>query len=191
MGNKSARRMVFYLLKKDDEELKAIAQDIASLREGIFTCSECGNVSSQDPCNICSDKLRDHETICIVEDLEDLVSFEQAKIYNGLYHVLNERVAPFDGEDLSPEGVKFLVSHIKRVKPKEVIIATNHKMEGDLTYYSLLDILKKARGLRKDMKITRLAFGLPVGGAIGYADRLTLHTALESRVEAEFNNGGF
>ncbi|MBQ9580808.1 MAG: recombination protein RecR, partial [Synergistaceae bacterium] len=108
-----------------------------------------------------------------------------------LYHVLNERVAPFDGEDLSPEGVKFLVSHIKRVKPKEVIIATNPKMEGDLTYYSLLDILKKARGLRKDMKITRLAFGLPVGGAIGYADRLTLHTALESRVEAEFNNGGF
>lgn len=191
VGNKSARRMVFYLLKKDDEELKAIAQDIASLREGIFTCSECGNVSSQDPCNICSDKLRDHETICIVEDLEDLVSFEQAKIYNGLYHVLNERVAPFDGEDLSPEGVKFLVSHIKRVKPKEVIIATNPKMEGDLTYYSLLDILKKARGLRKDMKITRLAFGLPVGGAIGYADRLTLHTALESRVEAEFGNGGF
>ena len=92
MGNKSARRMVFYLLKKDDEELKAIAQDIASLREGIFTCSECGNVSSQDPCNICSDKLRDHETICIVEDLEDLVSFEQAKIYNGLYHVLGKKV---------------------------------------------------------------------------------------------------
>ena len=183
--------MVFYLLKKDNEELKEIGDAVANLREGIFTCSQCGNVSPQDPCNICSDKLRDHETICIVEDLEDLVSFEQAKIYNGLYHVLNERVAPFDGEDLSPEGVKFLVSHIKSVKPKEVIIATNPKMEGDLTYYSLLDILKKARGMRKDMKITRLAFGLPVGGAIGYADRLTLHTALESRVAAEFNNGGF
>ena len=191
VGNKSARRMVFYLLKKEPAELQEIGHDIASLKDGIYTCSECGNISSQDPCNICSDKLRDRETLCIVEDVEDLVSFEQAKIYNGLYHVLNERVAPFDNEDLSEAGIKFLINHVKKLKAREVIIATNPRMEGDLTYYSILDILKKAKGLRKDLKITRLAFGLPVGGAIGYADRLTLHTALESRVAADFGTGGF
>ncbi len=184
VGSKSARRMVFHLLRKDASELKELGNRIASLKDSLHTCGECGNISESDPCPICRDPLRDRNTLCVVEDIEDLVSFEQAGIYNGLYHVLGGRVSPFDDEELSEESVNFLLSHIRRTDAREVIIATNPKMEGDLTTYALLDVLKGAEGLRADLKITRLAFGLPVGGSIEFADRMTLHTALESRVAA-------
>ena len=190
VGGKSARRMVFYLLKKDPAELRELGARIASLKDNLHTCSECGNISEGDPCPICRDALRDRGTLCIVEDIEDLVSFEQAGVYNGLYHVLGGRVSPFDDEELSEESVEFLLSHIRELNAREVIIATNPKMEGDLTYYTLLEVLKEAEGLREDLKVTRLAFGLPVGGSIEFADRMTLHTALESRVAATPGKGG-
>ena len=189
VGNKSARRMVFHLLKKDPSELRELGARIAALKDSLHTCGECGNISESDPCPICRDALRDRGTICVVEDIEDLVSFEQAGIYNGLYHVLGERVSPFDDEELSAGSVEFLLSHIRAVNAREVIIATNPKMEGDLTYYTLLDVLKEAGGLREDLKITRLAFGLPVGGSIEFADRMTLHMALESRTAVSLNGG--
>ena len=107
----------------------------------------------------------------MVENIDDLVSFEQAGIYNGLYHVLGGRVSPFDDEDLSPESVEFLLAHIRNAGTEEVIIATNPRMEGDLTYYALLDILKEA-GMEGKLRISRLAFGLPVGGSIEFADRM-------------------
>ena len=188
VGSKSARRMVFHLLKKDTSELRELGERIATLKDRLHTCGECGNISEGDPCPICRDALRDRGTLCVVADIEELVSFEQAGIYNGLYHVLGGRVSPFDDEDLSEECVTFLLSHIRALGSSrggalpEVIIATNPKMEGDLTYYTLLEVLKDA-GL-PNLKITRLAFGLPVGGSIEFADRMTLHTALESRVAA-------
>ena len=188
VGNKSARRMVFYLLKRDSAELQDLGRRIATLKDELCVCSRCGNVSSGDPCPICSDALRDRETLCVVEDIDDLVSFEQAGIYNGLYHVLDNRVSPFDDEDLSPESVEFLLRHIRDLRAEEVIIATNPRMEGDLTYYALLDILRGLDGPEEKsggkLRVTRLAFGLPVGGSIEFADRMTLHTALESRTTA-------
>ena len=188
VGNKSARRMVFYLLKRDSAELQDLGRRIATLKDELCVCSRCGNVSSRDPCPICSDALRDRETLCVVEDIDDLVSFEQAGIYNGLYHVLDNRVSPFDDEDLSPESVEFLLRHIRDLRAEEVIIATNPRMEGDLTYYALLDILRGLDGQEEKsgekLRVTRLAFGLPVGGSIEFADRMTLHTALESRTTA-------
>ena len=188
VGNKSARRMVFYLLKRDSAELQDLGRRIATLKDELCVCSRCGNVSSGDPCPICSDALRDRETLCVVEDIDDLVSFEQAGIYNGLYHVLDNRVSPFDDEDLSPESVEFFLRHIRDLKAEEVIIATNPRMEGDLTYYALLDILRELDGQEErsggKLRVTRLAFGLPVGGSIEFADRMTLHTALESRTTA-------
>ncbi|WP_298779153.1 recombination mediator RecR [uncultured Fretibacterium sp.] len=190
VGNKSARRMVFYLLKRDSAELQDLGRRIATLKDELCVCSRCGNVSSGDPCPICSDALRDRQTLCVVEDIDDLVSFEQAGIYNGLYHVLDNRVSPFDDEDLSPESVDSLLSHIRELDAKEVIIATNPRMEGDLTYYTLLDALREAPGMREGMKISRLAFGLPVGGSIEFADKMTLHTALESRTAVSAGNGG-
>lgn len=175
--------MVFYLLKQDVAQLRELGAGIASLKDDLHTCSECGNISEGDPCPICRDALRDRRTLCVVENIDDLVSFEQAGIYNGLYHVLGGRVSPFDDEDLTPESVEFLLNHIRELGAEEVIIATNPRMEGDLTYYALLDVLK-GLGTEGKLRVTRLAFGLPVGGSIEFADRMTLHTALESRTSA-------
>lgn len=177
IGNKSARRIAFYLLKQDDKYLSELGGLISNIKKDLCTCRLCGNISSRDPCGICTDPLRDRNILCIVEDIEALSAFEQAGIYNGLYHVLGSNVSPLEGHDLTDEDIDFLHRHIASLKIDEIIIATDPKFEGDMTYYTLLDVLK---GL-KVKKITRLAFGLPVGGTIEFADRMTLHTALEAR----------
>lgn len=177
LGRKSARRIAFYLMKQNSSYLAQLGGLISSLREGLCTCSECGNISDRNPCSVCSDPLRDRKTLCIVEDIEALSVFEQAGVYNGIYHVLGGRVSPLDGEDLSNEALDFLLGHIAKLKAEEVIIATSPKVEGDLTYYTLLDALKNS-GVKK---ISRIAYGLPVGGSIEFADKMTLHTALEAR----------
>ena len=177
LGSKSAKRIVFYLLKQDNQELEKIGEFISTLKKNLKLCSLCGNISEKDPCKVCSDPLRDKKILCIVEDLEALSAFEEAGIYNGLYHVLGNKISPIDGQDLSDDSIKFLLKHIKTLKPDEIIIATSPKVEGDMTYYTLLDILKSV----KTKKISRLSFGLPVGGSIEFADKMTLHMALESR----------
>jgi len=183
IGNKSARRMAFFLLKQDESFLRAMGSVIAELKDNLVRCGACGNMSDSDPCPICSDALRDRSTLCVVESVEDLASFEQAGVYNGLYHVLDGRVSPLDDQDLNEECVAFLLKHIADAGAEEVIIATNPRMEGDLTYFTIREILReRANGDMETPKISRLAFGLPVGGSIEFADRVTLHTALESRV---------
>jgi recombination protein RecR len=186
IGNKSARRMAFFLLKQDESFLHAMGGAIAELKDNLVRCGECGNVSDSDPCPICADALRDRNTLCVVESVDDLASFEQAGVYNGLYHVLDGRVSPMDDQELSEECVGFLLKHISDAGAEEVIIATNPRMEGDLTYFTIREILKERLSVKftdeRGLKISRLAFGLPVGGSIEFADRVTLHTALESRV---------
>jgi recombination protein RecR len=181
--------MVFYLLRQDEAFLRAMGSAIAELKDRLFTCGECGNISDSDPCPICRDPLRDRGTLCVVESVDDLVSFEQAGIYHGLYHVLGGRVSPLEDQDLSRESVDAFLRRLADSggsRVTEVIVATNPRMEGDLTYYTLLEILRGridgAGGA--DLKVSRLAFGLPVGGSIEFADRMTLHTALESRISA-------
>ncbi len=173
LGPKSARRIAFYLLKQDNKELQRIGGLISNLKKGVVTCSQCGNISAKDPCNICSDPLRDRNVICIVDDLESLSAFEQSGIYNGLYHILGGKS---DG-GLTDNSADSLARHIRKIKPGEVIIASSPGIEGDMTYYTLIDIL---RGLGVE-NVTRLAYGLPLGGSIEFADRMTLHTALEGR----------
>ena len=185
IGNKSARRMAFFLLKQDESFLRAMGGAIAELKDNLVNCGSCGNVSGADPCPICSDVLRDRTVLCVVESIDDLASFEQAGVYNGLYHVLDGRVSPLDDQDLSGKCVDFLLKHIADTGAEEIIIATNPKMEGDLTYFTLKEILKERFSENSEgegPKISRLAFGLPVGGSIEFADRVTLHTALEARV---------
>jgi len=184
VGNKSARRMAFYLLRQDESFLRAMGDAIAGLKDNLFTCGECGNISDADPCPICKDPLRDRSTLCVVESVDDLASFEQAGIYNGLYHVLGGRVSPLEDQELSEGCVEFLLRHIEKAKVDEIIIATNPRMEGDLTYFTILEILKDRTREEgpSNLKISRLAFGLPVGGSIEFADRMTLHTALEARI---------
>jgi len=179
--------MAFYLLRQDESFLRAMGSAIAELKDNLFTCGECGNIADSNPCQICGDPLRDRTTLCVVESVDDLASFEQAKIYNGLYHVLHGRVSPLEDQELSEECVEFLLRHIGKIRASEIIIATNPRMEGDLTYFTLLEILREgqAEGVENtlnSLKISRLAFGLPVGGSIEFADRMTLHTALESRI---------
>ena len=185
IGPKSARRMAFYLLKKNKRELYNIGKIIATAKNNLFTCSNCGNISGSDPCEICSDPLRDKNVLCIVEDLETLAAFEHAKIYNGLYHVLGEIVSPYEEKELSECTINFLLDHVKKNNPDEIIIATNPKVEGDLTYYALVETLKNS-GLKIN-KISRLAMGLPMGSTIEFADKLTLHMALEARTDADLN----
>ena len=170
LGPKSARRIAFHLLKQDSRELQRIGGLIANLKKGVVTCSLCGNISSKDPCNICSDPLRDRNIICVVDDLESLSAFEQSGIYNGLYHVMG-------GREITDKSADSLAKHVRKVKPEEVIIASSPGIEGDMSYYTLADIL---RGLGVE-NVTRLAYGLPLGGSIEFADRMTLHTALEGR----------
>lgn len=177
LGKKSAKRIVYYLLKQDNEELEKIGDLISNLKKNLRLCSLCGNISEKDPCAICSDVLRNKKILCIVEDFEALSAFEDAGIYDGLYHVLGNKISPVDGEDLNDDSIKFLLKHIKKLKPDEIIIATSPKVEGDITYYTLLDILKGARV----KKISRIALGLPIGSSIEFADRMTLHAALEAR----------
>ena len=182
IGNKSARRMAFFLLRQDESFLRAMGGAISELKDSLIFCGECGNVSDSDPCPICADMRRDRSTLCVVESIDDLASFEQAGVYNGLSHVLGGRVSPMDDQDLSEECVSFLLKHITDTGAEEIIIATNPRMEGDLTYFTLREILKERCGEENEPKISRLAFGLPVGGSIEFADRMTLHTALESRI---------
>ncbi len=181
LGNKSASRIVFYLLKQNEEELNRLGCLIANLKKNLKACSDCGNLSYEDLCPICSDPLRDRKTLCIVEDIEALNAFEQAKIYNGLYHVLGGQVSPLSDQDISEESAKFLLKHIKKLRPSEIIIATSPTVEGDMTKFSLMEVLKNI----KNAKITRLAFGLPLGGSIEFADKLTLHTSLAARRPVE------
>ncbi len=176
IGKKSAKRIAFYLVKQDSEYLSHLGEIISGLKKDLCTCDQCGNISHNNPCSICADPLRDRKTLCIIEDIEALAVFEDAGIYNGLYHILG-RVSAADGAEAEQKAFDFLGRHIKQLGTEEIIIATGQKIEGDIEYYALLDFLKTT-GVEN---ITRIAFGLPVGGSIEFADRITLSTALAAR----------
>ncbi len=177
VGEKSARRFVFFLLTQSDEFLQNMGSIISNLKKKLKRCDICGALSDQNPCRICSSKERDHSIICVVETNEDLISIEESGVYNGIYHVLGGVVSPADGiypEDLAIDD---LIKRVKKGDIKEVIIATSPHVEGDLTADEIIRRLEPY-----PVKISRIAFGLPVGGSIVFADKVTLHTALESRI---------
>jgi recombination protein RecR len=176
IGEKSARRIVFHLLGQPETFSRDFAEAVRTLKESLHPCAECGNFTEEDPCPVCADPFRDRKTLCVVETAEDLVCLEQASVFGGIYHVLGGHVSPLDGEDIDPRILDSLRRRVVNLGIKEVIIATNPCVEGDLTYFAVIDALK---GL--EIRLSRLAYGLPVGGAIGYADRVTLHAALEAR----------
>ncbi|SMG09524.1 recombination mediator RecR [Dethiosulfovibrio salsuginis] len=178
VGEKSARRMAFFSFQAPESYSSDLAGALLSLKKDLFSCEICGNLTDSQPCNICSDPMRDKKVLCIVEVVEDLLSIEQAGIFDGIYHVLGGTVSPLDGTDIPEESLSKLISTIKKNKVEEVIIATNPRIEGDMTYHSVLSSL----GEFPDVKKSRLSYGLPVGGSIEFADRVTLHAAMESRV---------
>lgn len=177
MGIKSASRVAYYLLERDQELNEQLATQILELKSKILYCSQCGRFTQSDPCAICSDMTRERTTICVVEQAKDVQNMESTGIFKGLYHVLGGVISPMDG--IGPEQLRFekLFERIKEEGCTEIIIATNPTIEGDTTAYFLAQQLAK-----NNIKITRLASGLPVGGDLEYADKLTLARSISGRI---------
>lgn len=178
VGEKTARRMVFHLLRQEPGQIKDFGNAVIALTENIRRCSVCGAITDVDPCPICTDPIRNRKLLCIVESEEDCVAMEQAGIFNGIYHVLGGRLSPLDDEEIPEESIERLRKRVEEGGIEEIILATSPRIEGDLTAYAIQEALAEL-----PVKISRLSYGLPVGGSIGFADRVTLHMAMESRKE--------
>jgi len=176
LGRKSASRLAYYLLKADDSFVRGLARDLVDLKEKVRSCPVCGNWTEEVPCRICTDPQRDRSTLCVVEEAKDLLSIELTRQYQGLYHVLMGVISPIDG--VGPENLRIeaLLARVREQGIREVIVATNPTVEGDTTAVYVAGQLKAL-----PVTVTRLALGLPVGGDLEYADRLTLARALEGR----------
>jgi recombination protein RecR len=177
IGRKSAGRLAFHLLKIQKEEALELADAIRDVKEKVGFCSVCYSISESDPCHICSDPNRRNDVICVLEESVDLAAMEKVEGYNGLYHILCGRISPLDGVGPDDLKIKELLDRINS-DVKEVIIATNPNVEGEATALYLAKLLKPL-----DIKVTRIARGLPVGSDLEYADGVTLSRALEGRQE--------
>jgi len=179
VGEKSARRMAFYILQQGEDYCHDLSLSIGELHGRLTLCEKCGNLTETQPCPICSDPLRDRSLLCVTESIEDLVSIEQSGLFNGLYFVLGMSLSPLEDRETIPvRTIERLKRRFEEYPIQEVIIATNPRIEGDMTFFALMDALRDV-----SVKKSRLAYGLPVGGSIEFADRVTLHAALESRQE--------
>jgi len=177
IGPKMAERLTYHILETDNNEINALLNAIIDLKSTIKFCKICFAPSDKDICNICSDETRDHSIICVVEKIEDMLAIEKTKKLNCVYHNLSGCISPLDG--IGPENlhIKELLKRIDK-NIKEIIIATNATTEGDITANYIKDLLKKT-----GIKITRIGYGLPMGGELEYADDITILRALESRKE--------
>jgi len=178
VGRKSALRMAFSILDMTDEEVNAFADAILAAKRDVHQCSVCGNLTDGDICSICRDESRDHSVICVVEDARDVAALERVREYTGLYHVLGGAISPVRGKVPEDLTVNELINRIKNGGVQEVIIATNPTVEGETTAMYIARILRPL-----GVKTSRLAYGVPVGGDLEYADEVTLNRALEGRRE--------
>lgn len=178
IGNKTAQRLAFNLLAVDKSEALALAHAIIDARENMSYCSECGNLTDQDPCLICMDTQRDKEIICVVESPKDVAAIERMREFKGQYHVLHGAISPMDG--IGPEDInlKALIIRLQNSDVKEIILATNPNIEGEATAMYIARLVKPS-----GIKVTRIAHGVPVGGDLDYADEITLSKAMEGRRE--------
>jgi recombination protein RecR len=178
IGRKTAQRLAFFIMGMPHEEAVSMANAIIKIKEKARFCKQCFNITEDEICSICSDPRRNREKICVVEEPSNLIVIENTKIYNGIYHVLLGALSPIDG--ISPERLKIseLVERVKNGGISEVIIATNPNTKGETTAQYISQILKPS-----GVKITRIAYGLPIGGDIEFADEVTLAKALEGRNE--------
>lgn len=181
VGPKTAERYVFYLLKKNPEELKKFAQTILELKNNIVICNHCFAIANSNPCPICLDKKRDKTKICVVADYRDMITIESTREYNGLYHILGGILNAIEGIKPEQLNIQPLLNKIKNNGIKEIIFALNPNLEGETTTLYLTKLLKQA-GL-PHLKITRLAKGLPMGADLEYADEITLGNAIKYRNE--------
>ncbi len=176
VGKKSATRLAYHLLTTDSSYNRKLAEEIAMIRDRIVNCTVCGNYTEEDPCEVCRDPGRDRSVICVVEQPQDLAVLEQTHEYRGLYHVVGGVISPIDG--VGPEDLRIgsLIARVGKGGVEEVILATNPTVEGDTTALYISKMLEQ-----RSVKVSRLALGLPVGGDLEYADRLTIARSLRHR----------
>ena len=177
VGQRTAQRLAFHLLRAPKEEALALAEAIVEVKERVRFCRECGNLTEDEVCAICLDARRDHSVICVVEQPVDLISVERTAEFRGLYHVLGGSLSPIDGVEPADLRIDELIQRVERNGVEEVVVATNPNMTGEATAAYLAD------RLRGRVRVTRLASGLPVGGDLEYADEVTLGRALSGRRE--------
>lgn len=178
IGRKTAQRLAFYIISQPSEYSKRFAQALVNAKEKIHFCNCCQSLTDEDTCTICKDANRDRSVICVVEDAKDVLVFERTREYKGLYHVLHGAISPLDNIGPDQLKIKELMSRLSDPSVKEIILATNLTVEGEATA-SYISRLAKPLGV----KTTRLAYGIPVGGDLEYADEKTLLRALEGRNE--------
>ena len=178
IGRKTASRLAFHILRSSLSEAQTLARAILDVKEKIHLCSICFNLTDEDPCHICQDGRRTKELLCVVEGPNDLIAIENTGEYRGRYHVLHGTLSPLEG--IGPEDIKIkeLMERLRKEKVSEVILATNPTVEGGATALYLTDLIRSL-----EVKVTRIAYGIPMGGEIEYADGMTLSKALEGRRE--------
>ncbi len=185
VGPKTAQRLAFYLLHVPQNDLELFAQSLKDLKSHTVLCSICKNVTESDPCIVCSQATRDVHLICVVEQPTDVLSIEKTGKFKGVYHVLHGSIDPLNNigpEEIYLADLLLRLKHLESTVPTEVILATNPNMEGEATsMYIMKQIEKVSNEQKKNIKVTRLAHGLPVGADIEYADEVTLSRALEGR----------
>ena len=177
IGHKTAARLAFYILNSSEEETNEFINSIKNAKANLKYCSKCYNISDTDPCTICANPKRDENVICVVEDVRDIIAIERTHEYKGVYHVLHGSISPMNG--IGPDDIKIkeLLARIN-TETKEVIIATNPRVEGEATAMYISKLLKPL-----GVKTTRIAHGIPIGGDLEYTDEITLSKALEGRRE--------
>ena len=180
VGPKSAQRMAFYLLRMPKSEVEKFAQSMLDAKENTKTCEICFNLSATSPCEICTSSQRDKSTICVVAETKDLIAIGKTNEYKGLYHVLQGLISPMDGIGADDIRIKELLTRLTDENVREVILALSPSVEGEATSLYLNKLMKPF-----GIKISRIAFGLPVGADLEYADEITIAKAIEGRHEIE------
>ena len=178
IGPKSAQRMAFQILKMPVEDVKSFAEAVVNAKEQTCTCEVCFNLSNTSPCEICQSTNRDKSTICVVSETKDLIAIEKTNEYKGLYHVLQGLISPMEGIGADDIRIKELLSRLTNDEVREIILALSPSVEGEATSLYLTKLIKPF-----GIKISRIAFGLPVGADIEYADEITIAKAIEGRRE--------
>jgi recombination protein RecR len=176
VGEKSATRLALFILRAPTEEMESLARAIVEVKRKIRTCSLCFNFTDEDPCNICKEPSRQTGQLCVVEDPGDLMAIEASQGFKGLYHVLQGVLSPLDGVGPEELRIKELLERVQKGGIREVVLALNPSVEGEATSLYLAQVLKPL-----GVRVTRIAYGLPAGGDVQYADRVTLGKALENR----------
>ena len=178
IGHKTAQRLAFYMLDLSNDEVKEFVDSIINAKKNLKFCSKCFNISDTEPCNICGNPKRDCSIICVVEDVRDVVAMERTHEYNGVYHVLHGSISPMNGVGPDDIKIKELLARLMDGSVKEIILATNPRVEGEATAMYISKLVKPL-----GVKVTRIARGIPIGGDLEYTDEVTLTKALEGRSE--------